>query len=104
LTDGYVTRQRWADPTSWLRSVELAQAPLVDPATFHRAQSLMNTKGSDVRRRLRSAKAESRYLLAGRVVCALCGRTMSGHQIGGRLLYRCRIRSSYALPADDPHP
>jgi len=29
---------------------------------------------------------------------------MSGHQIDGRLVYRCRIRSTYALPADDPHP
>jgi site-specific DNA recombinase len=102
--DGYVTRQRWADETSWVRSVDLAQAPLVDPATFHRAQSLMGAKGSDAQRRLRSAKAESRYLLAGRVVCAQCGRKMSGHQIGGRPVYRCRIRSSYALPAEDPHP
>ena len=102
--DGYVTRQRWADETNWLRSVELAQSPLVDAATFRRVQSLMGAKGSDTQRRLRSAKAESRYLLAGRVVCAQCGRKMSGQQIDGRLVYRCRIRSSYALPDGDPHP
>jgi hypothetical protein len=29
---------------------------------------------------------------------------MSGHRTNRRLGYQCRIRGTYALPADDPHP
>ena len=42
--------------------------------------------------------------MAGMLVCDLCGRKMSGHRSDRRLGYQCRIRGTYALPADDPHP
>ncbi|MHB1782267.1 MAG: recombinase family protein [Acidimicrobiales bacterium] len=102
--DGYRTHQRWADTDAWIHSSELAQEPLVDEATYRRAQALMRAKGADVKRSIRSAKTNSQYLFTGRVTCAMCGRKMSGHRSGARLGYACRIRDAYALGNADPHP
>jgi site-specific DNA recombinase len=103
--EGHVTTQRWAEPDKWLRSSELVHEPLVDELSFQKVQALIATKGRDEKRRQRAPRADSPYALAGRVVCALCGRRMSGHKAsGGRLGYRCRIRADYALPPTDSHP
>jgi site-specific DNA recombinase len=103
--DGQITTQRWADPDTWLRSHEIVHEPLVDELTFRKVQALIAKRGRDEHRSERSPKGTSPYALAGRVICALCGRKMSGHKAsGGRLGYRCRIRAHYALPPSDPHP
>lgn len=99
--NGHVTTQRWAEPDKWLRSSELVREPLVDQLTFHKAQALIAAKGRDDKRRQRAPRANSPYTLAGRVICALCGRKMSEHKAsGGRLGYRCRIRA--ATPSRRP--
>ena len=102
--DGYVTAQRWADPNLWVRSEHLAHQPLVDDLSYQQVQAMIANKGADRQRTERSPKTASPYLMAGRLVCDLCGRKMSGHRSDRRLGYQCRIRGSYALPADDGHP
>jgi hypothetical protein len=86
-------------------SHEIVHEPLVDELTFRKVQALIAKRGRDEHRSERSPKGTSPYALAGRVICALCGRKMSGHKAcGGRLGYRCRIRAHYALPPSEPHP
>jgi len=123
--DGHVTTQRWADPDKWLRSQEIVHKPLVDELTFRKVQALVAKRGRDEKGSERSpkvnspyvlsgrtsfgastdAKHNSPYVLSGRVICALCGRKMSGHKAsGGMVGYHCRIRADYALPSTDPHP
>jgi site-specific DNA recombinase len=102
--DGYVTAQHWADPNTWVRSEHQAHQPLVDDLSFQQVQAMIANKGADRQRTERSPKATSPYLMAGMLRCDLCGRKMSGHRTDRRLGYQCRIRGTYALPADDPHP
>jgi site-specific DNA recombinase len=103
--DGHVTTQRWAPNEQWLRSSQVVHQPLVDDLTFRRVQAMIASKGRDEKRSDRHPKANTSYLLAGRVICALCGRKMSGHKVSGnRLGYQCRIRADYALPSTDSHP
>ncbi len=103
--EGHVTTQRWAPSDEWLRSKDVVHEPLVDKLSFVRVQALIAQKGRDEHRTERHPKANTSYVLAGRVTCALCGRKMAGHTAsGGRLGYQCRIRANYALPASDSHP
>jgi hypothetical protein len=64
----------------------------------------MAAKGADRKRTERAPKHRTPYLFAGRVVCVLCGRKMSGHRTGTFLGYQCRLRETYALPETDSHP
>ncbi|WP_424229512.1 recombinase family protein [Actinophytocola sp.] len=67
----------------WEVSQALTHQPLVDDATFVAVQGIRagrQTKDGETRE----------YMLAGLVVCAVCGRRMDGHWVHGRAGYRCR--------------
>lgn len=72
------------EPVSeWEVSERIAHEPLVDDETFVAVQGLRVAKPAK--------DGEVRcYLLAGLVVCGLCGRRMDGHWVHGRAGYRCR--------------
>ncbi|RJQ84657.1 recombinase [Amycolatopsis panacis] len=88
----------WNRAGEWEVSERLAHAPLVDDAQFvavQRIRAARRTKDGPPRR----------YVLAGLVVCGVCGRRMDAHWVHGRPGYRCRHgRSSGPRRPDDPVP
>jgi site-specific DNA recombinase len=97
---GHVTRMRWQDRSQWLNATEFTHEPLVDEASWHRVQELMesNTRPS---RRHHHAGGESRrsvpgrYPLSGLIVCGHCNKKLQGSHTRGRAYYRCRIGAGY---------
>ncbi|NGY65322.1 recombinase family protein [Lentzea sp. NEAU-D13] len=74
---------RYNPVSEWEVSERIAHEPLVDDERFVAVQGMRvakPAKDGEVRR----------YLLAGLVVCGLCGRRMDGHWVHGRAGYRCR--------------
>ncbi|MET9632699.1 recombinase zinc beta ribbon domain-containing protein [Lentzea sp. NPDC006480] len=69
--------------SEWEVSEQIAHEPLVDDETFVAVQGMRVAK-------LAKDGEARRYLLAGLVVCGLCGRRMDGHWVHGRAGYRCR--------------
>jgi hypothetical protein len=75
--------KRRTNPTEWAISRSLAHPALVSEADFVAAQR--------VRAERRNDDGEARrYVLAGLVVCGLCGRRMDAHWVNDRAGYRCR--------------
>ncbi|WP_237047756.1 recombinase family protein [Lentzea guizhouensis] len=88
---------RYNPISEWEVSERIAHEPLVDDETFVAVQGLRAAKPSkdgEVRR----------YLLAGLVVCGLCGRRMDGHWVHGRAGYRCRHGFTSAKRRSDGEP
>ncbi len=88
---------RYNPISEWEVSERIAHEPLVDDETFVAVQGLRAAKPSkdgEVRR----------YLLAGLVVCGLCGRRMDGHWVHGRPGYRCRHGFTSAKRRSDGEP
>jgi DNA invertase Pin-like site-specific DNA recombinase len=88
---------RWNPAEEWEVSDQLTHRPLVDDATFLAVQGMRTsraTKDGQIRH----------YVLAGLVVCGVCGRRMDAHWVHGRRGYRCRHGYSSAAPrpADAP--
>ncbi|MEU3645239.1 pentapeptide repeat-containing protein [Lentzea sp. NPDC034063] len=74
---------RYNPVSEWEVSERIAHEPLVDDETFVAVQGLRLAKPSK--------DGEVRcYMLAGLVVCGLCGRRMDKHWVHGRAGYRCR--------------
>ena len=78
-------------------SEKIAHEPLVDDETFVAVQGLRVAKPA-------KSGAVRRYLLAGLVVCGLCGRRMDGHWVHGRAGYRCRHGFTSAKRRSDSAP
>ncbi|NGY65355.1 recombinase family protein [Lentzea sp. NEAU-D13] len=74
---------RYNPVSEWEVSERIAHEPLVDDETFVAVQGMRVAK-------LAKDGEVRRYLLAGLVVCGLCGRRMDGHWVHGRAGYRCR--------------
>ena len=75
--------QRQANPAEWAISRSLAHPALVTEADFVAAQQ--------VRTEHRNDDGEVRwYVLAGLILCGLCGRRMDAHWVNERAGYRCR--------------
>ncbi|MEU4770162.1 recombinase zinc beta ribbon domain-containing protein [Actinosynnema sp. NPDC023794] len=70
-------------PEEWAISLDIAHAPLVGMRKFTEVQKVRA-------RRPNGDGGERRYLLAGLVVCGVCGRRMDSHWVHGRPGYRCR--------------
>ncbi len=88
---------RYNPISEWEVSERIAHEPLVDDETFVAVQGLRAAKPAkdgEVRR----------YLLAGLVVCGLCGRRMDGHWLHGRAGYRCRHGFTSAKRRSDGEP
>ncbi|MFB9905518.1 recombinase family protein [Allokutzneria oryzae] len=87
----------WNPVQEWEVSEHLAHTPLVDEDTFvavQRIRAQRPTKDGDTRD----------YVLAGLVVCGVCGRRMDAHWIYHRPTYRCRhgYTSGTPRPSDAP--
>lgn len=74
---------RWNRAGEWEVSEGPAHAPLVDDATFVAVQRMRAARGT-------KDGQTRRYVLAGLVVCGVCGRRMDAHWVHGRPGYRCR--------------
>ncbi|WP_231648451.1 recombinase family protein [Saccharothrix sp. NRRL B-16348] len=85
--------QRPNEADQWAVSVSLAHTPLVGTRTFAAVQ--------EVRAARPTGDGGSRvYLLAGLVVCGICGRRMDSNWVHGRASYRCRHgRTTAQVPA-----
>ncbi|MFL6121104.1 recombinase family protein [Actinophytocola sp.] len=82
----------------WEVSQALTHQPLVDDVTFLDVQGIRAGK--------QNKDGETReYVLAGLVVCAVCGRRMDAHWVHGRAGYRCRhgYTSGTTRPSGAPH-
>lgn len=100
---GTTSRQRWQEPDTWSWSEQECWPPLVAEDLWHRVNArIKNTRGTQ-RRRPRSEPG--RYVLAGAVRCAQCGKSMFGAMGKGKPYYRCSAtRPDYAAPAVAGHP
>ncbi len=92
---GTTSRQHWQVPDAWVMSDEPTWPALVDRELWERVNDrIINTRGP-ARRQPRAA--EGKYVLAGLVRCADCGRSMHGATLKSKPYYRCNAqRPDYA--------
>jgi site-specific DNA recombinase len=97
---GTTSRQHWQPQDDWVLSDEPTWPALVDRELFERVNDrIQNTRGPG-RRRPRAV--EGKYVLAGLLRCAACGRSMHGATLKSKPYYRCNAqRPDYA---DTTHP
>ena len=97
---GTTSRQHWQTEDEWVTSDEPTWPALVDRTLWERVNArIKNTRGPG-RRRPRAAPGK--YLLAGLIRCATCGRSMHGNTLKNKPYYRCNLqRADYA---DTSHP
>ncbi|WP_245848391.1 recombinase family protein [Lentzea kentuckyensis] len=88
---------RWNPVNEWEVSERIAHEPLVDNETFVAVQGMRVAKPA-------KDGAVRCYMLAGLVVCGLCGRRMDGHWVHGRAGYRCRHGFTSAKRRSDGEP
>jgi site-specific DNA recombinase len=86
---GHRSVQRWNLPDGWVISARPAHEALVSEADFIAAQDIRAARGPAPRGEVRPPQSQ-RYLLAGIIVCATCGRRMESAWSNGRPAYRCR--------------
>jgi site-specific DNA recombinase len=101
---GHVAVMRWNDRSNWIRSKEIAHAPLIDDETFERAQVLLagRTRGPNALRR--RGPTRNPYVFRGLLHCGLCERKMQGQWSHDTAYYRCRYPREYAVANDVDHP
>jgi DNA invertase Pin-like site-specific DNA recombinase len=73
-------RLEWNSPADWLVH-EGTHEPLIDPATFEKAQRLMKERGDPAHAAgfLTGRARVSTYLMSGLLKCGACGGSMFGH-------------------------
>ncbi|GAA1042460.1 hypothetical protein GCM10009557_68560 [Virgisporangium ochraceum] len=72
-----------ATSAQWAISREVVHPPLVTEAQFVRVQAVHTAP-------MPADGARRTYLLAGVVVCGICGRALDSHWLHDRACYRCR--------------
>jgi site-specific DNA recombinase len=75
--------QRRTNPAEWAISRSKAHPALVSEADFVAARQVRTDRRND-------EGEVRRYVLAGLVMCGLCGRRMDAHWVNDRAGYRCR--------------
>jgi site-specific DNA recombinase len=99
---GHMTKLRWNPAEKWIRSEQVAHAPIIDQDTFDLAQELLAGRGgTDEGTRLRVRRP---YVLRGCLYCGICTRKMQGQWLREAAYYRCRFPNEYALANRVPHP
>ncbi|RZU53248.1 DNA invertase Pin-like site-specific DNA recombinase [Krasilnikovia cinnamomea] len=87
----------WNPRTDWVICPERTHPALVSDEDFTEAQEI-------TARAIPEGGQQRRYALTGLLVCAVCGRRMSGHWVNGRAGYRCRHGHTSAQPASEDAP
>ena len=75
---GHTTKMRWNDEEKWIFSEEILHPPIIDDATFQRAQDLLTAR-REARGPHKPHKSRHAYVLRGLLFCAICQRRMQGH-------------------------
>ena len=100
---GTVSRQRRQDRDAWSWSQQQSWPALVDEDLFERVNRRITTTPTTATRRPRSEPGK--YLLAGIIRCAQCGKAMFGSTAKDKPYYRCTAtRPDYAAPLVPGHP
>ena len=101
---GSQTRMRWREKETWIRPGQVTHPAIVDEHLVAAAEQLLSARVRPERTRQRPT--EHPYALRGLLKCGICGSTMQGSfrksraDGPGRVLYRCEIRRSRALPPE----
>ena len=105
---GHQTRMRWRDETSWVKPAALTHEALVSAELAALVSGRIATRTPG---RSRPRASPHPYALRGILFCARCGCKLQGSfrpsrsGAPGRVLYRCEVKRSRALPpelADHP--
>ena len=100
---GTISRQRRQAVGDWTWAKEESWPAIIDEDLWRRANERIRNTPTGGSRQPRSEPG--RYLLAGRVRCALCGRAMNGSTMKSKPYYRCAsTRPDYAIPSAPDHP
>jgi hypothetical protein len=91
--------QRWNLPDGWVISARPAHPALVSEADFSAAQDISAARGPAPSTGL-AAPRRRIYLLAGLLVCGVCGRRMESAWSNGKPAYRCRYGHTSAASPD----
>jgi site-specific DNA recombinase len=94
---GHRPVQRWNLPEGWVISRQPAHPALVSEADFIAAQDASAPRGP-------AGTATRRYLLAGLLVCGVCGRRLESAWSNGKPAYRCRHGYTSASRPDPARP
>jgi DNA invertase Pin-like site-specific DNA recombinase len=86
---GHKQVQRWNLPDGWVISTRPAHPALVSEADFIAAQ-VINAARGPAPQPGPAAPPKRRYLLAGLLICGVCGRRMESAWSNGKPAYRCR--------------
>jgi hypothetical protein len=100
---GHKSVQRWNLPDGWVVSRRPAHPALVSEDDFIAAQDVSAARGPAPETGP-AVPRRRRYLLAGLLVCAACGRRMESAWSNGRAAYRCRHGHTSAVPPDPGRP
>lgn len=100
---GHRKVQRWNLPVGWAISTRLAHPALVSEADFIAAQEISAARGPALRAPL-TGPEQRRYLLAGLLMCGICGRRMESAWSNGKPAYRCRHGYTSAMAPDPARP
>jgi hypothetical protein len=94
---GHKQVQRWNLPAGWVISARPAHPALVSEADFIAAQDASAPRGP-------AGTATRRYLLAGLLVCGVCGRRLESAWSNAKPAYRCRHGYTSAARPDPTRP
>jgi site-specific DNA recombinase len=100
---GHKQVQRWNLPDGWVISDRPAHPALVSETDFIAAQDVTAAR-DPAPATAPAAPGTRRYLLAGLLVCALCGRRMESAWSNGKPAYRCRHGHTSAAAPDPDRP
>jgi site-specific DNA recombinase len=87
----------WNPRTDWVVHPERTHPALVSDEDFTEVQEI-------TARATPQGGLQRRYALTGLLLCAVCGRRMSGHWVNSRAGYRCRHGHTSAQPASEGVP
>jgi site-specific DNA recombinase len=101
---GHKGVQRWNLPDGWVVSARPAHPALVSEDDFIAAQAINAARGPVPRHQPRLPGDGRRYLLAGLLICGICGRRMESAWSNGKPAYRCRRGHTSASRPDPARP
>jgi hypothetical protein len=95
---GHRQVQRWALPEGWVISARPSHAALVSEEDFIAVQGIRAAPDNG------HPGSQRRYLLAGLLLCGICGRRLESCWANNRAAYRCRHGHTSAATPDPGRP